>query len=81
MSRPHAVTREVTCPMHAGSCGDLVVADFGAFTSTTVEVAPCPSLLAQGWVGPQLVERKSEADRLLPAPTVLRHVDGLVLFA
>jgi hypothetical protein len=82
MSRS-TVTRPVTCPMHEGSCGTPVVADFGTFATTTVEVEACPSLLAQGWTGPQLVLRKSDADARLgiEAPTALRHVDGLVTFA
>lgn len=76
-------TRQVTCPMHEGSCGEAVEANFGTFRTTTVKVAPCSSLLAQGWTGPQMVLRKSEADARLgldaPATTV-RHRDGLVTF-
>lgn len=81
------VTAQVTCPMHAGSDGplscqdELVTVDFGSFASTQAKVAPCSSLIAQGWVGPQWVGSKSHADRLLPQQTVLQHRDGLVTFA
>lgn len=79
-------TSDVRCPgMCGGRCGgEAVTADFGTFRATTVRVAPCSYLLAQGWVGPQQVLRKSEADRLEPAggrPSVIRHRDGLVGFS
>lgn len=74
----------VTCPGMCGqtTCGEQVAAHgFGDFRATTVTVDPCSRLTAQGWTGPQLVERKSHADYLLPAqPAGLRHRDGLVVF-
>ncbi len=78
-------TAQVICPMHEGSCGEAVEADFGTFASTTVSVAACSSLLAQGWGDqPQWVGQKSYAmDRLVsatPTTTVVRHHDGLVTF-
>lgn len=76
----------VTCPGLCGTetCGQQVAAHgFGDFAATSVTVDPCGKLLAQGWVGPQLVERKSRADYLLPAATatVLQHRVGLVALA
>lgn len=72
----------VTCPMHDGSCGEAVEAiGLDVFEATTVEVAPCSALTAQGWTGPQLVERKTRADRFVPAPApAVRHAEGLVTF-
>ena len=74
----------VLCPGLCGpaTCGQRVEAHgFGSFTATTVSVDPCDKLLAQGWVGPQLVERKSRADYLLDAqPGTWQHRDGLVSF-
>jgi hypothetical protein len=78
-------TTFVTCPGLCGptTCGQQVAAHgFGEFAATTVTVEACDRLLAQGWTGPQLVERKSRADYLLPAPAAaVRHRDGLVSFA
>lgn len=72
----------VTCPMHEGTCGEKVAAHgLATFTATTVKVDACTALKAQGWKGPQLVCTKTQAERLVPAPTVLRHRDGLVTFA
>lgn len=78
-------TTRITCPGICGAttCGEQVDAyGFGDFAATTVRVDPCSKLLAQGWTGPQLVERKSRADYLIPTvqATVLRHRDGLVAF-
>lgn len=70
------VTRSITCPMHEGSCGEMVEATI----TTKVTVAPCSDLLAQGWTGPQGVWKTSQADRLFPAQTVVSHRDGLVTF-
>jgi hypothetical protein len=79
-----STTTQVTCPMHQGMCGETVAATgLTDFSATTVRVAACSSLKAQGWgKAPQLVLRKSQADRLVPAPAGgLRHRDGLVVFA
>ncbi len=84
-------TVSVVCPMHAEpdsrlSCGgEAVVADYGTFDSTQILVAPCSSLVAQGWPAdsPQLALRKSDEARLCGVevpPVVVRHVDGLVTF-
>jgi hypothetical protein len=79
-----ASTTFVTCPGLCGpaSCGQQVAAHgFGDFAATTITVEACDKLLAQGWEGPQLVERKSRADYLLPsAPAGRQHRDGLVVF-
>ncbi len=92
MSSTSTTTAQVRCPMHAQaearfSCnGEAVTADFGTFSDTTVSVAPCSSLLAQGWGDqPQWVGRKSYADLMLTrvgaeADTLVRHRDGLVVF-
>lgn len=81
-------TRRISCPMHAGSdsplsCGgELVEIDLGSFRSTTYKVAPCSSLIAQGWKGPQEVGRKTDAERYFPqTESVWQHRDGLVTFA
>jgi hypothetical protein len=50
------------------------------FKATQVKVDACSALIAQGWVGPQQVLRKSRPT-LFPAQTVLQHRDGLVVFA
>lgn len=75
-------TFQVTCPMHEGSCGELVEATT-SFDSATVEVAPCANLTAQGWAGVQGVYWRSQIDRYLPesAVSVWQHSDGLVTFA
>lgn len=74
----------VSCPGLCGptSCGQQVAAHgLADFSATTVSVDACQRLLAQGWEGPQLVLRKSQADSLLPAPApAVRHRDGLVTF-
>jgi hypothetical protein len=79
-----APTTFVTCPGLCGptSCGQQVAAHgFGEFAATTITVEACDKLRAQGWTGPQLVERKSRADYLLPQqPAAWRHRDGLVSF-
>ena len=91
MSSTSTTTAQVRCPMHAQaearfSCnGEAVTADFGTFSDTTVSVAPCSSLLAQGWGDqPQWVGRKSYASEVLDfvseAPAAVRHRDGLVTF-
>ncbi len=76
-------TAQVVCPMHQGSCGQTVEADFGSFSDTTVSVVACDSLLKQGWTGPQWVGRKSYAltvlDVISPETTVT-YRDGLVAF-
>jgi hypothetical protein len=81
-------TTPVTCPGLCGptgqpACGGETVEATGLadFHATQVKVAPCSKLSAQGWRGPQLVLRKSDADQLFPAQTVLQHRDGLVVFA
>lgn len=73
-----SITTQVTCPMHEGSCGEMVTA---TIKGATAKVAACTSLLAQGWTGPQLVTRPTGLDRYVPAQTVLQHRDGLVVFA
>lgn len=82
---PHTVTCPGMCgPTGAPACSGEQVATRGLddFAATTVEVDPCSALLAQGWVGPQVVLRKSQADRLFPAPAgPVRHREGLVVFA
>lgn len=73
----------VTCPgLCGGKCGGEQVAAHGLtdFNATTVSVEACSALLTQGWEGPQEVLFKSQADRLFPVQTVLRHRDGLVTF-
>lgn len=81
-------TTPVTCPGMCGpqgqsACGGETVQAHGLadFKATTVKVDACSALLAQGWTGPQQVLRKSQADSLFPAQTVLQHRDGLVVFA
>ncbi len=79
-------TITVGCPGMCGptgspACGgEEVVADMGTWADTTVSVAPCSHLVAQGWEGPQVVEFKSRAGYLEPTGTrqVVRHTDGLV---
>jgi hypothetical protein len=80
-------TRSIACPMHAGNTGPLscndeqVEIDLGTFASTTYSVAPCSSLLAQGWTGPQEVGYISQAGRYFPAePVGYQHRNGLVTF-
>lgn len=77
-------TTQVTCPMHEGTCGETVAASgLTDFHATTVKVAACSTLVAQGWTGPQLVCTKTQAERLVPASTttVVQHRAGLVWFA
>lgn len=72
---------QVTCPMHEGRCGELVEATT-TFEATTVNVAACQNLLAQGWGNePQAVLWKSQIDRYVPEQSVWQHRDGLVTFA
>lgn len=74
----------VTCPGLCGpaTCGQQVAAHgLAEFSAITVQVDACDKLAAQGWEGPQLVLRKSQADRLVPAqPAGWQHQDGLVTF-
>jgi len=81
------ITTQVTCPMHAQgngghlNCGGELVEAKTANQNTQWKIAPCSSLIAQGWgKGPQAVVRFTEIDSYLPAQTVLRHHDGLVTF-
>lgn len=73
----------VRCPqiVCAGCGGQTVEArDMG----TTVQVAACESLKAQGWTGPALVLWTSQALELLTPASYeapLQHRDGLVVFA
>lgn len=76
--------------VHSVKCPQLVCAGCGGeavqarYLSTTVEVQPCSSLLAQGWTGVQVVLWHSQALELLaPAITAtpMVHADGLVVFA
>ena len=75
------ITVQVTCPMHAHegarfSCnGELVTA---TLKGATAKVAPCSSLVTQGWDGAQYVGTRTSIDRWLPVQTVVRHRDGLV---
>ena len=74
-------TASVKCPelVCAGCGGETVTA---TYRETTVEVAPCDSLRAQGWHGEvAAVLWHSQALELLqPAtPAALRHRDGLVV--
>lgn len=59
----------VTCPGticgKGAACGDRVEArGFNSPRAKTVRVAPCTTLLAQGWTGIQLAEFKARADYL-----------------
>lgn len=76
-------THQVRCPemVCAGCGGQTVEAVYG---DTTVTVAACAPLLAQGWTGPALVLWNSQALELLtPASYAgpVQHTDGLVVFA
>lgn len=77
-----AHTYSVRCPQIccAGCGGQIVQAtDLG----TTVEVAACDQLLAQGWQGPALVLWASQALTMLTPASYqppVRHTDGLVVF-
>lgn len=62
-ARTAARTALVLCPGMCGatSCGETVEANFGTAKATTVRVAACTSLVAQGWTGHQMAVRKTEA--------------------
>jgi hypothetical protein len=45
-----------------------------------VKIAACKSLQAQGWTGPQIVDKFSNMSRYVPAePVGYIHRDGLVI--
>ena len=73
----------VHCPelVCAGCGGEAVTARYGA---KTVEVAPCSSLIRQGWQGDvQVALWHNQALQVLTpvaVSTPVRHVDGLVAF-
>ncbi len=58
-----ATTALVVCPGVCGptSCGEVVEANYGTAKATTVRVAACSKLVAQGWTGHQMAVRKTEA--------------------
>jgi hypothetical protein len=76
--------------VHSVKCPQLVCAGCGgeaveaSYLSTTVELRPCSSLLAQGWTGHQLTLWHSQAlELLVPAEAAqpMVHAEGLVVFA
>jgi hypothetical protein len=74
----------VRCPeLVCAGCGGEAVA--ATYRETTVEVAACTPLQAQGWgEGPAVVLWHSQAlELLVPAATrpAVQHRDGLVVFA
>lgn len=77
-------TSLVRCPqlVCAGCGGEAVVA---TYRETTVEVAACQPLQAQGWgTGPAVVLWHSQALDLLTLAAsreAVSHTDGLVVFA
>jgi hypothetical protein len=64
---------QVVCANCHGDAVEFVVA------RGQVRIAPCESLKAQGWTGPQVVDGFSQIGRYVPAePVGYIHKDGLV---
>jgi hypothetical protein len=70
------MTFQINCTC---GCGQVVEASDAGFEATTVEVAACDSLRKEGMVSRTI--RKSLAYEATVPATVLRHREGLVVFA